>query len=115
MKIADLTFKAHPLFDLGFGTIAVHMFSNGFGASVITGEKVYSTKEAPYEIAILDKNGKITYDTPLASDVIGYLTEAGADDLLKDIEELEARVQQVEAPPQTSDTMTTTKLTVKWR
>ena len=50
MKVSDLVFKNHPL---GFdGTVATHTFSNGYGASIITGEHAYSNEDAPYELAV---------------------------------------------------------------
>jgi hypothetical protein len=85
MKVSDLVFKNHPR---GFeGTIATHTFSNGYGASIITGEHAYSNENAPYELAVLH-NGKITYDTELTDDVLGYLTEEEVDEYLLQIEAL---------------------------
>jgi len=85
MKVSDLVFKNHPL---GFeGTIATHTFSNGYGASIITGEHAYSNEDAPYELAVL-YNNEITYDTELTSDVLGYLTEDEVNEYLLKIEAL---------------------------
>lgn len=85
MKISDLVFKNNPL---GFeGTIATHTFSNGYGASIITGEYAYSNEDAPYELAVL-YNNEITYDTPLTDDVLGYLTEEEVNEYLLKIEAL---------------------------
>jgi len=60
-------------------------FENGYGASVITGEGAYSDENNPYEIAVLDANGDITYDTPITDDVIGHLDEEAAKNVLDDI------------------------------
>lgn len=85
MKVSDLVFKNHPL---GFeGTVAAHTFSNGYGASIITGEHAYSNEDAPYELAVL-YNNEITYDTELTDDVLGYLTEDEVNEYLLKIEAL---------------------------
>ena len=89
MKVAELEFKQHPA-GLG-GTQAKVKFPNGFGASVITGKMFYSRPECPYEIAVLDGDGHITYDTPVTDDVCGYLTEVEANELLAQIEALPAK------------------------
>lgn len=66
-------------------------FSNGYGASIVTGGCAHGDKEHPYEVAVMAGNCAITYDTPLTSDVVGYLDEAGVDDLLAKIEKLPKR------------------------
>lgn len=86
MNIGDLKFKEHP-YALG-GTIAKHTFENGFGISVVTGDMFYTRSDSPYEIAITDKNG-ITYNTHITDDVIGYLSESGANKIIADVEALE--------------------------
>lgn len=85
MKVSDLVFKNHPR---GFeGTIATHTFSNGYGASIITGTAFYTSEDAPYELAVL-YNNEITYDTELTDDVLGYLTEDEVNEYLLKIEAL---------------------------
>ncbi len=58
-------------------------FSNLFGASVIKHD--YSKG---LEIAVLDSNGTITYDTPITDDILGYLTDDQANDILGKISRL---------------------------
>ena len=85
VKVSDLVFKKHLL---GFdGTVATHTFSNGYGASIVTGEYAYSNESAPYELAVLHNN-EITYDTELTDDVLGYLTEDEVNEYLLKIEAL---------------------------
>lgn len=85
MKVSDLVFKNHPR---GFGgTVATHTFSNGYGASIITGTAFYTSEDAPYELAVL-YNNEITYDTELTGDVLGYLTEDEVNEYLLEIEAL---------------------------
>jgi len=85
MKVTELDHKPHPSLP---GTQAIVQFKNGFGASIISGSMFYSRPGCPYEIAVLDSEGKITYDTPITDDVCGYLTEEEANELLAQIEAL---------------------------
>ena len=66
----------------------VYKFDNGYGASVVSHGGSYGGKEGLFEIAILDKNGHITYDTPISSDVIGWLDFEGVADILQKIKSL---------------------------
>ena len=76
---------------------AIYFFSNGYGISVIniigTNGKHYSyTKNKnQYEIAVLEgskNNSRITYDTVLTDDVIGYLKIEGVYKIMEEIEKL---------------------------
>lgn len=64
------------------------MFENGYGVSVVSHTYSYGGKDGKYELAVLDSNGDITYDTPITNDVIGYLTEDEVTDYLSQIQEL---------------------------
>ena len=74
---------------------AIYFFSNGYGISVINiigtnGEHFsYTKNKEQYEIAVLEgskNNSKITYDTVITDDVIGYL---GIEEVYKIMEEIE--------------------------
>jgi hypothetical protein len=65
-----------------------YTFDNGYGASVICNESSYGGDNGLFELAVLDKNGNICYDTPITSDVIGYMTHDHVVRVLKDIESL---------------------------
>lgn len=70
VKFEDLEFKPHRL---GFGQHAKMSFKNGYGVSVVFGDKFYSNGVDTYELAVL-KNGTLDYDNPVANgDVVGYL------------------------------------------
>ena len=85
MLIKDLDFITHPL---GRGCeVAEHTFDNGYGVSVITGPLFYTSPGKPYEIAILHGDS-IAYDTPIAGDVIGHLSESAANEILAAVEAL---------------------------
>lgn len=82
----DLKFKPHPS---GMGGIVSRIkFDNGYGASVVQGPHTYGGEDGLYELAVLDSNGDLTYDTPITSDVEGYLSEAQVTDLLTKIQQL---------------------------
>ena len=63
-------------------------FDNGFGVSVVSHTFSYGGKRGLYEIAVLDKNGELTYDTPVTNDVIGNLSETGVTNVMKQVQEL---------------------------
>jgi hypothetical protein len=56
------------------GVGARMMFENGYGVSVVCHSSSYGGKSGLYELAVLDVDGELTYDTPVTGDVIGYLT-----------------------------------------
>jgi len=79
----DLEFKPHITMN---GIMSRIEFENGYGASVVKGEYTYGGKDGLYELAVLDSNGNLTYDTPVTSDVEGYLTEDEVTKLLEQIQ-----------------------------
>ena len=81
----DFEFKPHPM---GNGVQGVVMFDNGYGASVVQTDYSYGGRLGLYELAILDKNGELTYDTPITDDVIGYLTPEQVTEKLIEIQDL---------------------------
>jgi hypothetical protein len=82
----DLEFKQ----DIQRGLNAARvMFDNGYGVSVIIGPHTYGGEDGLYELGVLGKDGKLTYDTPVTDDVEGYLTEEGVTEFLKQIQNLE--------------------------
>ena len=81
----DLEFKPHSNMN---GIMSRIEFENGYGASVVKGEYTYGGKDGLYELDVLDSNGDLIYDTPITSDVEGYLSEAQVTDLLIKIQQL---------------------------
>ena len=63
-------------------------FDNGFGVSVVSHTHSYGGRSGLYELAVLDKDGLLTYETPVTSDVIGFLTEEDVTDIMKQVQEL---------------------------
>jgi hypothetical protein len=64
-------------------------FDNGYGASIVQHNLSYAGKKGLYELAVLDKNGDLHYDNPVADgDVRGYLSEDDVTQLIKEIQQL---------------------------
>ena len=81
----DLEFKQ----DIQRGLNAARvMFDNGYGASVVVGPHTYGGEDGLYELAVLDSNGELTYETPVTSDVEGWLSEDDVTKLLEQIQKL---------------------------
>jgi hypothetical protein len=65
------------------------LFENGYGASVVKHEYSYGGRDGLYELAVI-KDDNLCYDTPVTSDVEGYLSEDDVTELLKQIQELKS-------------------------
>jgi hypothetical protein len=81
----DLEFKQHPSAD---GIISRITFENGYGASVVRHEYSYGGKDGLYEVAVLNSDGEVCYDTPVTNDVIGYLRDIDVTDVMEKIQQL---------------------------
>ena len=65
----------------------VYRFPNGYGASVVRGQYTYGGP-ALWELAVIKWSGaswEITYETPITSDVEGWLDDAKVEALLVEI------------------------------
>jgi hypothetical protein len=82
----DLVFKPHPL---GSGIQAVMHFEKGYGVSVVQTPYSYGGKMGLYEIAVIDSEGEVVYDTPVTVGVIGYLREEDVTEGMRRIQLLE--------------------------
>lgn len=84
----DLEFQQHPYDNKG--VMSRIMFDNGWGSSVVRHDFSYGGKDGKYELAVLDSNGELHYDNPVAGgDVQGYLDEEEVTYLLIAIQEYE--------------------------
>lgn len=63
-------------------------FPNGYGASVVRSRHSYGGRDGLWEIAVLDERGRVTYATPVTSDVKGNLTTLEAREVLEEIQAL---------------------------
>lgn len=70
----------------------VYKFQNGYSASVVCNPTTYGYSMGLFEVAVLDKDGRLCYDTPITSDVEGYLTFRDVAEILRDISKLEPRL-----------------------
>jgi hypothetical protein len=84
-QFKDLEFKEHR--DLN-GVVARITFDNGYGASIVKHEFSYGGKDGLYELAVLNEDGDLTYETPITNDVIGYLREIDVTDVMEKIQQL---------------------------
>jgi len=64
------------------------MFENGFGVSVVSHTYSYGGKDGLFEIAVLDKEGNLTYETSVTSDVIGYLNPEEVTEVMEQVQKL---------------------------
>ena len=64
-------------------------FENGYGASVIRGRHSYGGIAGLWELAVL-RDGFVYYDSPLTSDVVGWLSDEDVEQYLWRITFLEA-------------------------
>ena len=82
INFKDLKFEQWPDMD---GIYCRIQFENGYGASIVKHPYSYGGKDGLYEIAVIDSEGQITYDTSITNDVIGYLSE---DDVARYVNEI---------------------------
>jgi hypothetical protein len=72
------TERSHPV---GSGVQWKFKFPNGYGASVVQFSLAggfggsYGSESGLWELAVLNADGSLNYDTPITSDVLGYLDE----------------------------------------
>ena len=82
----DLEFEPHVA---GMGGVMSRItFENGYGASVVKTPYSYGGDRGLYELAVLGSDGKLTYDTPITDDVIGYLRDIDVTDVMEKIQQL---------------------------
>jgi len=82
----DLEFIPHST-GMG-GVMSRIIFDNGFGASIVCTPHTYGGDKGLYEIAVLDTEGKLTYNTSVTDDVIGYLRPQDVTDVMEKIQQL---------------------------
>ena len=82
----DLEFIPHST-GMG-GVMSRIVFDNGYGASIVCTPHTYGGDKGLYEIAVLDTEGKLTYNTSVTDDVIGYLRPQDVTDVMEKIQQL---------------------------
>ena len=83
--------RPHPA-EFG-GVQKLYRFANGYGASVVQHQHSYGGDEGMWELAVIryedgSDKWRITYDTEITDDVLGYLSDSDVDDTLSRIEAL---------------------------
>jgi len=73
---------------LNDGYQKIYKFGNNYGASVVCNQYSYGGDRGLFEVAVLDMAGEIVYDTPITSDVVGWLDFDGVAKTLKEIQNL---------------------------
>jgi hypothetical protein len=82
---------------MNMGVQKIYRFANGFGASVIQGPYSYGGSEGLWELGVIRFDGddwRLTYDTAITEDVLGYQTDSEIADLLRRIDSLDASGQE---------------------
>jgi hypothetical protein len=64
------------------------MFENGLGVSVVSHTYSYGGKDGLFEVAVLDADGDLTYNTPVTNDVIGYLKPEEVTEIMEQVQNL---------------------------
>jgi len=62
-------------------TITILNYLNDYGALLFS----YGSNLGLWELAVIGKDGRICYDTPITSDVLGHLTEEDVNSTLEQI------------------------------
>lgn len=70
------------------GIQKIYQFPNGYGASVIQHKGSYGYEKGLWELAVLDIDGSLCYNTKITDDVIGRLNDPEVDNILGQIREL---------------------------
>lgn len=87
-KFEDLEFELINDAPFMVGKKSRMHFDNGYGVSVVSHSYSYGGRDGLYEVAVLDSNDELTYDTPVTNDVIGYLTEEEVSRVMKEVQTL---------------------------
>jgi len=87
-KFEDLEFEKIEDAPYQIGVKSRMMFENGYGVSVVSHTYSYGGKDGLFEVAVLGKDGDLTYDTSVTNDVIGYLSPDDVTDVMKQVQEL---------------------------
>ena len=85
-----MAFNPHPRDKSG--VVSKLRFDNGYGVSLVKSWHTYGGRDGLFELAVLKDNGgphpSITYDTPITSDVLGYLSEEDVSGIMEKVQGL---------------------------
>lgn len=83
-----MEFKELPSRSINGGIGYTFKAANGYGASIVKHSFSYGGSIGLWELAVLDSDGSICYDTAITNDVLGYLTDEEVNETLLKIAEL---------------------------
>ena len=72
-------------------------FENGWGLSVVSHRGSYGGLEGLFEVAVIDHDDNLRYDSGVTGDVIGWLDFAGVADVMVEVKELPKNEKKVSA------------------
>lgn len=84
-----IDFKKLPSNPINGGIQYTYKSPNGRGASIVQHLFSYGNEEGLWELAVLDKEDRLDYSTPITEDVLGYLTEEDVNNTLLEIDKLD--------------------------
>jgi len=84
----DLVFVDEVMYGDKLWNRSYMIFDNGYGVSVVRGPHSYGGQSGLYELAVLDTDGFITYETHITDDVLGFLTPDDVTHHMIEIQEL---------------------------
>ena len=89
--VARYDMSPHP----AGGTHLRVYFENGYGCSVIRHQYSYGGAQGLFEIAVLNSEGHLVYDTPVMDDVTGWCTPAMVVGYMRQISELSPEEREI--------------------
>jgi len=84
----DLVFVDEVMYGDKLWNRSYMIFDNGYGVSVVRGPHSYGGQSGLYELAVLDTDGFISYETHITDDVLGFLTPDDVTHHMIEIQEL---------------------------
>lgn len=63
-------------------------FENGWGVSVVSHKNSYGGAEGLFEVAVIDHDENLRYDSGITADVIGWLDFRGVADVMVEVKQL---------------------------
>ena len=91
MKFQDIKFETMEEFFDPNAIRALVEFPNGYRASIVRHVGSYGGKDGLFELAVMDSQNQIVYDTPVTDDVLGWLSPDEVEEAVKKVEALPSR------------------------
>ena len=72
-------------------------FENGWGVSVASHKNSYGGDEGLFEVAVIDSDGELRYDSGVTEDVFGWQDFSGVADIMVRVKQLPKNEKKVNA------------------